>query len=224
MKVILLGPPGAGKGTLASILKDELNLIHISTGDLLRDEMKNNTELGLQVRKFVENGELVPDEVVTQMVDNKLGEEGVLAKGFMLDGFPRTRTQAQDLDKIMEKLDSKIDHVLYMAASLSVVVKRLSGRRVCKKCGALFHVVTKPSKQTDICDECGCELYQRPDDHEQTINNRMDVYMRTITPLLNYYKAQDKLEKVDADKGAVEIKLEVMKILNGEEESDQSQG
>ena len=216
MRVILLGPPGAGKGTLAKLLKEALNMIHISTGVILREEMNKNTPLGQDIKKLVESGALVPDEIVTKIIENKLTANKNSGQGYLLDGFPRTRTQSEDLDKILTKIDQPIDYAVYMESTLSVILQRLTGRRVCRKCGALYHIVNKPAKKPDMCDLCGGALYQRPDDNEETIKTRMNVYVKNTSPIIQYYDAQKKLRKVDADKDSNIVKNELIQLFNDE--------
>ncbi len=199
MRMILLGPPGAGKGTLAGLLKNKFGLLHISTGDILREEMKQGTPLGKDMKAYVDRGELVPDEIITKIIENTLTKAAKLSQGFMLDGFPRTQVQAKDLDKILETLKQPIGFALCMQASLPVVLERLTGRRVCRNCGALYHITNKPPKVAGKCDACGGELYQRADDNEKTIRNRMDVYTKNTQPIIEYYKKQKKLMTVNAD-------------------------
>lgn len=220
MNAILLGPPGAGKGTLAAVLKEKFGLLHISTGDLLREEMKNGSELGQRIKKYVESGELVPDQIVIEMIENKLSQSDLSSKGYMLDGFPRTTVQAQDLDQILTKIQKPIDVALFMDASLPVILQRLTGRRVCKKCGAISHIINRPSKRDGICDLCDGELYQRPDDTEETIRNRMQVYHEKTAPIIKYYESQQKLLKISADKTTEDIVIIVTKILNDGQRSD----
>ena len=214
MIIVLLGAPGAGKGTLAGALKDQLGVHHVSTGDLIRAEIKGGTAIGLEIKRYVESGGLVPDEVVTRMIEGKVVATAQDGKGYMFDGFPRTSAQAVDLDKILTKNKLSIDFALYMEASLAVVLPRLTGRRVCKKCGALYHLTNMPSKKAGICDACGGELYQRADDNEETIKKRMTVYNESTRPIIDYYKAQGKLKTINADGGADKVKAELLKILS----------
>jgi adenylate kinase len=214
MIIVLLGAPGAGKGTLAGALKDQLGVHHISTGDLIRLEIKGGTAIGLEIKRYVESGGLVPDEVVTRMIEGKVVTTANDGKGYMFDGFPRTSAQALDLDKILTKNKLAIDFALYMEASLDVVLPRLTGRRVCKKCGALYHLTNMPSKKAGICDACGGDLYQRADDNEETIKKRMTVYNESTKPIIDHYKAQGKLKTINADGGADKVKSELLKILS----------
>ncbi|MBF0330646.1 MAG: adenylate kinase [Candidatus Omnitrophica bacterium] len=214
MIIVLLGAPGAGKGTLAGALKDQLGVHHISTGDLIRAEIKGGTAIGLEIKRYVESGGLVPDEVVTRMIEGKIAATATDGKGYMFDGFPRTANQATDLDKILTKNNLAINFALYMEASMDIVLKRLTGRRVCKACGALYHLTNMPSKKTGICDACGGELYQRADDNEETIKKRMTVYNDSTKPIIDHYKAQGKLKTVNADHGADKVKADLLKILN----------
>lgn len=214
MKLVLLGPPGAGKGTLASLLKSTLDLLHISTGDLLREEMKNGTELGKEAKKFIEDGKLVPDELVTKLVENKFKTDKRINRGYMLDGFPRTVKQAEDLGAILAKVGKPLDYAINMEATLAVILKRLTGRRVCKKCGATYHMINRPPQKKDICDACGSELYQRADDNEATIKTRMDIYLKNTKPIIDYYKDEGILKTIDGDKESEDLQEELMKTFN----------
>ncbi len=222
MNIVLLGPPGAGKGTLASVLKDSLDLLHISTGDLLREEMKSGSDLGNKVKKFVNTGELVPDQIVIEMIKKKLTQKDLSSKGYMLDGFPRTTVQAENLDRILETIKLPIDFALYMEASLPVILQRLTGRRVCRKCGAISHIINRPSKVDGVCDLCEGELYQRADDTEETIRNRMLVYGEKTAPIIDYYAKQKKLITVSGDEDSHEILKTVIKLLNDGKQSNKA--
>lgn len=215
MKLVLLGPPGAGKGTLANLLKEALHISHISTGDILREEMKNNTSLGQEAKQYIENGELVPDDVVTKLIESKFSGNNITESGYMLDGFPRTGKQAEDLDKILNKSNNALDYALYLASSLPVIIQRLTGRRICRNCGALFHIKNKPPRKEGVCDECGGEVYRRADDNKETIKTRMDVYLKNTKPIVDYYQAQGKLKEVDADKDSQEVLGILMRMFDG---------
>ncbi|MFA5060423.1 MAG: adenylate kinase [Candidatus Omnitrophota bacterium] len=220
MRIVLLGPPGAGKGTQAKLLKEIFGILHISTGDMLREEMQNQTSLGKEIKQYVESGQLVPDEVVTKLIENKLSRDPQVKKGYMLDGFPRTKAQAEDLDKILTKIDQPIDYALYLDASLPVVIQRLTGRRVCRKCGALYHMQNKLPKKQGVCDSCGGELYQRPDDNEATIKTRMEVYLKNTQPIFDYYQVQNRLRKVNGDQDAAHLKNDLIKIFHADGKID----
>jgi adenylate kinase len=215
MTIVLLGAPGAGKGTLAGAIKEELGLIHISTGDLIRSEIKNASEIGLEIKSYVNSGSLVPDSVVTRMIESNVKSAAKNANGFMFDGFPRTCKQAADLDLILGNSDRSVDFTLFLQASVEVILQRLTGRRVCKKCGALFHLTNIPSKKLDVCDFCGGVLYQRADDNEETIMKRLSVYNDQTLPIVDFYKAQGKLRTINADAGAEAVRKEFLVILNG---------
>ena len=199
MKIVLLGPPGAGKGSLAGLLKEKYSLAHISTGDMLREEIKKGTALGLEIKALITSGALVSDELVTKLVEQRLTNDPEIKNGYMLDGFPRTVKQAQDLDLILSKLNTPLNYALNMEADSNLLLKRLTGRRVCRKCGALFHVTNKPPLSPGLCDACGGELYQRTDDNEETIKERMNVYMTSTQPIIEYYASQQKLKKLDGN-------------------------
>lgn len=204
MNLVLLGPPGAGKGTQAVLLSQGLQLVHISTGEMLREEMKKGSELGAQAKSYVQSGELVPDELVTRMIEKKIFENSA-SRGFVLDGFPRNETQAVSLDAMLKAHKAKIDAVIYLGASMPVILQRLTGRRVCKNCGANFHVKNMPPKKDGVCDKCSGELYQRSDDKEETITNRLKVYNQSTANVVDYYQRQGILKKVNADQDARQV-------------------
>lgn len=222
MNIVLLGPPGAGKGTLAEMLKKEFSVLHISTGDLLREEMKGGTELGKKIKKFVESGELVPDQIVIEMIENKISQKESSNRDYMLDGFPRTTVQAQDLDKILKKINRPIDIAFNMDASLPIILQRLTGRRVCKQCGAIYHISNRPPKVAGKCNNCGGELYQRADDTEDTIRNRMQVYADKTAPIVQYYEEQGKLKRLNGDEETEDLLKKVAKIFDDGKQSNKA--
>lgn len=213
MKIVLLGPPGAGKGTQAALLKEKLNVPHISTGDIFRAKMKDGSDVGKKAKEYVERGDLVPDEVVVQMVKERLQEDDTVA-GFILDGFPRTLAQAEALDVNLAELGITIDLVLNFDASEDIIVKRLSGRRVCKQCGATYHIENIPTKVAGVCDACNGEVVQRKDDEEATILNRLKVYNETADPLKAYYTDKNLLKTVDASLGYKEVDVQLDSLFN----------
>lgn len=212
MKLVLLGPPGAGKGTQSIVLAREYKIPHISTGDMLRESVKSGAELGLKAKAFMDKGELVPDEVVTGIVAQALTKPDT-KKGFILDGFPRTLKQAKDLDAALKKIATGIDMVVYFETSAKVAIARLSGRRVCKNCGFNYHIKNIPPKKEGICDKCGGVLFQRPDDKEETVINRLKVYEDQTKPLIEYYTKQGILKKVSGDLGVDELFKVLSKIF-----------
>ncbi len=196
MNLILVGPPGAGKGTQAKKLVAHFGIPQISTGEILRAAVKNETELGLKAKEYMEAGKLVSDDIVIGLIEERLREPDC-EKGFILDGFPRTIAQADALEGILKKLDKRLDHVVVLIVPDEDVVERLSGRRVCKNCGMEYHIKFKPPKKEGVCDNCGGELYQRADDNEETIRNRLKVYHEQTAPLLGYYKERSLVREVD---------------------------
>ncbi len=213
MNIILLGPPGAGKGTQAKVLADKYKLPHISTGDIFRELIKNNSPLGMKIRKYVESGGLIPDEIVVEVVATRVNEIDY-KKGFILDGFPRTVKQAEMLDLTIKKLGIAIDKVFYFDTSIDVIIKRLSGRRTCRSCGAVYHLTNMPPKQNGVCDICGGQLYQRKDDEIETINNRIKVYNEQTVDLIGYYKNKKILETINGDLSKDDAFEKIEEILN----------
>jgi adenylate kinase len=206
--LILLGPPGAGKGTQAKVLAQRLHIPHISTGDILRQNVKENTSFGLEAKKYMEKGELVPDKLVNDMLKSRISAPDT-KEGFILDGYPRNIAQAEILDGMFGKNDGV--YVVYLQTSEPVVIQRLSGRRVCSGCGANFHVKNMPPKKQGICDNCGGELYQRVDDREDTIKKRLDVYLKETSSVIDYYENRNKLFRISADE---EPEIVIGKILD----------
>jgi adenylate kinase len=203
IRTILLGPPGAGKGTQAAIIVKNNNIPHISTGDIFRENIKNGTELGKRAQEYMSKGELVPDDLVIEIATTRLLEDDC-KNGFILDGFPRTVHQAEELDKFLDEHGQEISVVINLEVPDDVLMKRLTGRRVCPKCGATFHIVGMPPKKEGICDICGDELIQRPDDNEETAGNRIEVYNRETKPLIDYYEKKGKIANID---GAAELEV-----------------
>lgn len=207
MKLIFLGPPGAGKGTLAGLASRELAIPQISTGDIFREAIKSGTELGKQVKEIVGRGDLVPDELTVSLVKERLAEPDA-AKGYILDGFPRTIPQAAALGKFQI-----LDAVVNFTIGDDVVVQRLSGREICKTCGAIYHVANMPAKVKGVCDTCGGPLYTRPDDSIESITNRLEVYKRQTEPLIEFYASKSLLKNIDSSKSPEDTLIQIRKVL-----------
>lgn len=195
MRLVIMGPPGAGKGTQAALIKETYNIPHISTGDMFREAISNKTALGIEAKKNIDKGMLVPDSVTISLVKERLSQDDC-KKGFLLDGFPRTIAQAQALDEILKELNIKLDAVINIDVDFNVLVDRIIGRRACPKCGASFHIVNQPPKKEGICDACGSVLVQRKDDTKETVVTRLDVYTNQTKPLLDYYTNQGLIKNV----------------------------
>ncbi len=212
MNLILLGPPGSGKGTQAKLIVEKYGIPQISTGDMLREAVAKGTELGKEAKKYMDAGQLVPDEVVIGIVKERL-QQPDCEKGFILDGFPRTIPQAEALDKILEELGKKIDAVINIQVPEEEVVKRIVNRRTCKNCGAVYHLIYNPPKEDNKCDKCGGELYQRDDDKEEVVRQRYKVYKEQTEPLVEYYAKKGVLYNIDGTKNIEEVFAEIDKIL-----------
>lgn len=198
VNLVLLGPPGVGKGTYAKELSRRLSIPHISTGDIFREEVKKGTPLGLKVKEYLDRGVLVPDNIVNEVVKQRLGMNDC-RRGFILDGYPRTLNQAKALDSMV-----RIDAVLYFTAPKEVIIERVSGRRICPKCGAIYHVKNIPPKKPGVCDICGSKLIQREDDKPEVVERRLRVYEETMRPVIEYYRSRGLLIEVDASEPVVE--------------------
>jgi len=212
MRLILLGPPGAGKGTQAKELVKNHRLLHVSTGDLLRQAVTNQTALGLEAKRYMDAGDLVPDKIVTDLTIERILKDDA-AGGFLLDGFPRTQAQAEALDKELKANNIQLDKVVYFKTSTQVSVERLSGRLVCRNCGNNHHVKNMPPKEEGVCDLCGGELYRRKDDEPETINNRLKVYEEKTRDLIDYYNKQGTLYEVSGDLNVSELNQVLEKNL-----------
>lgn len=213
MNLVFLGPPGAGKGTQAKRLSQELGLLHISTGDLLREAVRNKTDLGLKAKEYMDRGELVPDDLIIAMIEEVLPEGG----GVIFDGFPRTIAQARALDDLLQKKGLTLNAVIYFEVDDEKVVERLSGRRVCKTCGAVYHVKFNPPKEDEICDKCGSPLIQREDDKEEVVRNRLKVYRDQTAPLIDYYRQKSLLYTVDASKDIDQVYSSLREVIDAKE-------
>ncbi len=212
MRLILVGPPGAGKGTQAVALAAHYKIPHISTGDIFRANLKNGTELGKQAQSFMDRGELVPDSVTNEMVKDRLGNSDV-ANGFLLDGFPRNTNQAEVLDVILKDKKMPLDAALELSIDNSEIIRRLSGRRTCRNCSATFHKDFEKPKVDGVCDKCNGELYQREDDKEEVITRRLEIYAQQTEPIISYYKKAGILKKMSAVGDVAEITQKVIALL-----------
>ena len=211
MRLMLLGPPGAGKGTQAESISREFDIPHISTGDIFRENIKQGTELGRKAQSYMNQGLLVPDELVVDLVKDRLLKEDCI-KGFLLDGFPRTIYQADALDAELSKMERALDRAINIQVKKEILIERAVGRRVCKSCGAAFHIKFKPSEIEGVCDRCGGELQQRKDDLEETVIKRIEVYLEQTEPLIEYYSQKGILLNID---GEQEIQTVFEDIING---------
>jgi adenylate kinase len=210
--LILLGPPGAGKGTQAGLIVAEYGIPHISTGDILRSAVKNQTQMGLEAKKYMDAGELVPDSVVIGIVRERLQEPDT-ARGFLMDGFPRTIPQAEALDAALEGLGRGVTKTLVILVDEEDLVRRLTGRRICRVCQAPFHVMFNPPKREGVCDKCGGELYQRDDDSEATVRNRLEVYRNQTEPLIGYYDEAGVVARIDGAQAPDEVYEDIRMAL-----------
>ncbi len=213
MNIILMGLPGAGKGTQASEIVKKFPIPHISTGDMFRKAIKDETDLGKEAKSYMDRGELVPDEVTVGIVKERISEDDA-KKGFLLDGFPRTIDQAESLSQIMSELDREIDAVINIEVPEEELMNRLTGRRICEKCGTTYHLVFNPPKVDGICDIDGGELYQREDDNPETVSNRLSVNVKQSKPILEYYNNKGVLKNIDGSKDIDEVTNDVIDILD----------
>ncbi len=213
MKIIMLGAPGAGKGTQAKMIAEKFAIPHISTGDIFRANIKNGTELGKKAKEYMDKGQLVPDELTVEILLDRVANDDC-KNGYVLDGFPRTIPQADVLDKELTKLGDKVDFAINVDVPDENIVRRMSGRRACLKCGATYHIEHIPPKQEGICDTCGSELVQRDDDKPETVQNRLTVYHEQTQPLIEYYDNKKILRTVDGTRDMQEVFSDIVNILN----------
>lgn len=213
MNLILLGPPGAGKGTQAQMIAQRYHITQISTGDILRKTVEENISLGAELKTFMDQGQLVPDEVVIRIIEERLRALDCNL-GFILDGFPRTIAQADALQPILTKIGKSIDHVINIEVDSEELVRRLSGRRTCKNCGAMFHLLFHPPEQEGLCDRCGGTLYQREDDKEETIRTRLEEYQKQTAPLIQYYRIKSFLRSIQGVGGQDQIFERIVRLLD----------
>ncbi len=218
MNLLILGAPGAGKGTMAQMLQEKLNIPHISTGDIFRYNIKNDTELGRKVKQYIESGALVPDSLTVDLMKDRLQKPDCL-KGFLLDGFPRTINQAESLDAILDEMNLNLDNAIYLEVPDEVIIERITGRRVCTECGKTYHIKNNPPIREGLCDVCGKPLIQREDDKEATVIKRLETYHRQTEPLVAYYKNQGKLLVVNGEGSIDSVFKEILRIL-GVQEND----
>jgi adenylate kinase len=209
MILVFLGPPGAGKGTQAKLLSQRMEFLHLSTGDLLREAVKNQTPLGKKAKEYMDRGELVPDGLIVQLIEETMPKDG----NVILDGFPRTVNQALALEEMLKGKGEKISKVLFFDVPDEVIIDRLSGRRVCSKCGAVYHVKYNPPKVEGVCDLCGGSLVQRDDDKEEVVKKRLEVYRKQTQPLIEFYQDRGIIYRLDAEKGVEELFEEVKGLV-----------
>ncbi len=212
MNILIMGAPGSGKGTFSSRLKDEYDLKHISTGDIFREHMSNNTDLGKKAKSYIEAGHLVPDELVNDMVLHTLQELPEDA-GYLLDGFPRTLAQAKAFDQATKGTDHEVDRIIYMDTPSDVLTKRITGRRTCPKCGEIYNIYYKPTKVEGVCDKCNTELTSRADDNEESLATRLEEYEAMTRPVIDYYTDQDKVSLINANQDFESIWNEIRNAL-----------
>lgn len=214
MRIVLLGPPGSGKGTQAKILNEVYHAPHINTGDLLRDEVARGTEVGKVAKPYMDRGELVPDEVVTRMVEERLSQPDC-KDGLILDGYPRNITQAESLERILVKLDMRLDCVLNIVIDDDELIRRLTTRRICSNCGAIYNMLNKPPKKEGVCDICGGKVIQRDDDKEDVIRRRLEVYKKQAESILQLYRKKGLVRNIRGDVGLEALPAEIRRVMKG---------
>lgn len=214
MNIVMLGPPGAGKGTQAKFLSQEFSIPHISTGDMLREEIAAGSPLGKKVEEIIKSGKLVEDKLMIDIIRERLSRKDV-EKGFILDGFPRTLSQAEALDELLKSMEKAIEYSVYVEVPENVVVERLSARRVCPKCGRIYNMISNPPKHDETCDVCGVKLITRDDDKPETVKKRYEVYMEQTTPVIDYYRKRNILFTVDGTLNVEKVKEMLLNMVGG---------
>ena len=214
MNLLIIGAPGAGKGTVSESLINDYAITHISTGDILRNAIKNNTPVGLKAKEYMDKGHLVPDEIIHNLIVERLSQDDV-SKGFLFDGYPRTLNQAMDLSNILQELNIKIDCVINLDIKDEELIKRITGRRLCPKCGEIYNIYYSPSKQEGICDKCNSELITRKDDNLESLVTRLEEYHKNTQPLIEYYQKMDLVKHICASKSIEDVYSDVTTILEG---------
>ena len=214
MNLLIIGAPGAGKGTVSESLINDSAITHISTGDMLRNAIKNNTPVGLKAKEYMDKGHLVPDEIIHNLIVERLSQDDV-SKGFLFDGYPRTLNQAMDLSNILQELNIKIDCVINLDIKDEELIKRITGRRLCPKCGEIYNIYYSPSKSEGICDKCNSELITRKDDNLESLVTRLQEYHKNTQPLIEYYQKMDLVKHICASKSIEDVYHDVTTILEG---------
>lgn len=214
MNLLIIGAPGVGKGTMSARLVENYSLVHVSTGDMLRQAIKDQTPVGLKAQEFMNNGMLVPDEIIHDIIVERLSQDDI-KQGFLFDGYPRTLAQAIDLTNILNQLNMKIDGVINLQLDDEIITKRITGRRTCPKCGSIFNVYFKPTRIENICDECGSELEMRKDDNLESLQNRLSEFYKNTSPVVEYYKEMNLVHYIDASQNRDDEFKDIQKILEG---------
>ncbi|MBR0462103.1 MAG: adenylate kinase [Erysipelotrichaceae bacterium] len=212
MNILIMGAPGTGKGTMSALIKEHYDVVHVSTGDMLRQAVAEKTEVGLKAQEYMNKGALVPDEVIHDIILERLAKDDI-KKGFLFDGYPRTLEQAIDLDKILESLNMKIDHIIDLKVDDEILKDRITGRRTCKDCKEIYHIKNKPSKVEGVCDVCGGELIQRKDDTLEALSTRLEAYYASTKPVIEYYEKTGLVKTIDASKKAEEVFEDIKSVL-----------
>ena len=215
MNLLIIGAPGAGKGTMSELILENYELVHVSTGDMLRQAVKDETAVGLKAQEYMNKGELVPDEIIHDIIVERFSKDDINESGFLFDGYPRTKNQAIDLDEILKQLGKKIDCVINLDIKDEELIKRITGRRICPTCGEIYNIYYLPSKKEGVCDKCGDNLIQRKDDNLESLNVRLAEYHKNTQPVIEYYEGFDLVRHVDASKSIEKVFEDVKAIIEG---------